>query len=289
MDWLTTLAKKGFGKQADILRRHAIRHIQMTTSLSAEAKFKLGESKIGGCPHLPADFQWPLHDGKPLAFLAQFELKTIARYDRHHRLPAKGILYFFHAGNDVWGFDPRDRSGFRVIHLPGDPARLNVTPVPPGLKKEGLFFYPCKLKFTQKLSYPTDRAFSTSLFDETSFENDDARREFQEILDEWNDDKPNEPRHMLFGYPDLIQGDSMYLASQLVSNGFYCGHTTEHNDPRAKELEKGAGDWTLLFQIDTDENPGIMWGDCGIIYFNIRKDDLQKRNFDAAWAILQCY
>ena len=33
---------------------------------------------------------------------------------------------------------------------------------------------------------------------------------------------------------------------------------------------------------------GYMFGDCGNIYFWIRKQDLAERRFDKVWCILQC-
>ena len=32
----------------------------------------------------------------------------------------------------------------------------------------------------------------------------------------------------------------------------------------------------------------LMFGDCGYIYFWIRKEDLAARRFDKCWLILQC-
>ena len=31
-----------------------------------------------------------------------------------------------------------------------------------------------------------------------------------------------------------------------------------------------------------------MWGDCGCIYFWLKKQDLAAGNFDRVWLILQC-
>ncbi|KMV74442.1 hypothetical protein FSCG_02162 [Fusobacterium vincentii 4_1_13] len=31
-----------------------------------------------------------------------------------------------------------------------------------------------------------------------------------------------------------------------------------------------------------------MFGDCGYIYFWIKKEDLKSKNFDNVWLILQC-
>ena len=42
-----------------------------------------------------------------------------------------------------------------------------------------------------------------------------------------------------------------------------------------------SSDLALNFSLD--------FGDCGSIYFYIRKDDLAARRFERAWLILQCY
>ena len=49
-------------------------------------------------------------------------------------------------------------------------------------------------------------------------------------------------------------------------------------------------EWKLLFQLDTVENGDfeLMFGDCGRIYFYIRREDLAQRRFDRVWLIQQC-
>ncbi|MFD0678373.1 MULTISPECIES: DUF1963 domain-containing protein [unclassified Paenibacillus] len=49
--------------------------------------------------------------------------------------------------------------------------------------------------------------------------------------------------------------------------------TSGYQDARRGELEKGASDWKLLLQIDSEEEIGKMWGDAGRIYF------LDTRNY----------
>ena len=46
----------------------------------------------------------------------------------------------------------------------------------------------------------------------------------------------------------------------------------------------------LLFQLDTVASGDfeLMFGDCGRIYFYIRREDLLARQFDRAWLVLQC-
>ncbi|MGB0839220.1 MAG: DUF1963 domain-containing protein, partial [Chitinophagales bacterium] len=50
------------------------------------------------------------------------------------------------------------------------------------------------------------------------------------------------------------------------------------------ELER----WTLLFQVDTDKNTEFCWGDAGMLYFFIQKDELKKGKFDNIRVFLQC-
>ena len=80
----------------------------------------------------------------------------------------------------------------------------------------------------------------------------------------------------------------MDLEAQLVSHGIYCGDPSGYQSPRAKELRAGAADWSLLFQIDSDEDGEMMWGDAGMLYFWIRREDAAQGKFDKTWVILQC-
>jgi uncharacterized protein YwqG len=82
----------------------------------------------------------------------------------------------------------------------------------------------------------------------------------------------------------------MRLECQLVTNGIYCGDSSGYQDPRRSVLEKGAADWNLLLQIDSDEKQlGWIWGDTGRVYFWARRQDIALAEFDGSWALLQCY
>jgi uncharacterized protein YwqG len=96
------------------------------------------------------------------------------------------------------------------------------------------------------------------------------------------------PQHRLLGHPQVIQNE-MQTECALVTHGLYTGDSTGYRDPRAAEFRKGAADWLLLLQIDSDDGAGMMWGDAGRLYFWIRRQDLADRRFDQAWLILQCY
>jgi uncharacterized protein YwqG len=87
------------------------------------------------------------------------------------------------------------------------------------------------------------------------------------------------------------------LECELVANGLY-DEVDDYDDPRVKALEPSAKNWRLLLQIDSDEEykdgeeeeeREMMWGDCGLLYFWIRLEDLQNKNFEKTWLIEQCY
>ena len=80
----------------------------------------------------------------------------------------------------------------------------------------------------------------------------------------------------------------MQLECRLVANGLYCGNASGYRDPRAALLRPGAADWRLLFQVDSQDEAGMMWGDLGRRYYWIRHEDLTARNWDRTWLILQC-
>ncbi|NWJ45845.1 MAG: DUF1963 domain-containing protein [Chloroflexi bacterium] len=76
---------------------------------------------------------------------------------------------------------------------------------------------------------------------------------------------------------------NVHRECQLEANG-----VTEFNDPRRESLKSGIKDWILLLQINSDAVPDTEWGDTGRIYYFIRKQDLEKLDFNKVWLIMQC-
>jgi uncharacterized protein YwqG len=92
----------------------------------------------------------------------------------------------------------------------------------------------------------------------------------------------SDANHHFLGYSENIQND-MQLQAHLVSNGAGAG------GPIAEELKEGASDWVLLLQLDSDPSANLNWGDAGMLYFWIPRQDLRDKRFDRVWAILQSY
>ena len=108
-----------------------------------------------------------------------------------------------------------------------------------------------------------------------------------ESLD-WKNDELGK-RTKILGYPDVIQG-SMELYCEIMGRGYNYEDYLILTSEQKKEIQDSAKDWILLFQMGTisKDDFSLMFGDCGHIYFWIKKSDLEKKNFDEVWLILQC-
>jgi uncharacterized protein YwqG len=223
-------------------------------------------SRIGGLPQLPESCPWPADDdGKPLAFLCQIDLAELPDLGRELGFPEAGALFFFYCQDQsVWGFDPKDFPKWRVIYLQDVPSVASPRSPPGGLLAESVYG-----------SAPL--GFSTTV---TRSPDEDERED---------DHDGDAMRHMMGGYPDAIQNPDMEEECALVSSGIYLGGPEGYQSAEAQAIRQRPNDWMLLLQLDSDEDAGMMWGDCGRLYFWIRKSDLMKKDFSRVWMILQCY
>lgn len=246
---------------------------RIQTSAATDETLPIGASKLGGLPDLPVNIAWPDCAGAPLAFIGQISLRKIPSPSP---LPQAGVVSFFYDNaQSAWGFDPKDQSSFRVLYFPvPEELRRAHSPVkeePPSLlqkikgspRKRSEFYFqifgvrrlafvpfqsipdPCAKLLEGPLREPEDQEMYANFFEEYSHQG---------------------PAHQLFGWPAVIQNE-MELECQLVTNGIYVGDTSGYKHPRRAELEKGAQDWILLLQVDSDDDAQMMWGDAGMLYF----------------------
>lgn len=259
----------------------------------AQGKLAVGASKFGGRPDVPADFIWPVFETdtreddqvkeRPLAFLAQFDCAQLAPLDPEGLLPKEGVLSFFYElESQRWGYDPKDAGCARVFWFEGPLAPAEF---PAELEED--FRLP---EMAAQLSGGTDAPdfqdacpaleYAWTANDYRIF--DQARREL-------GMDYPAN-RSQLLGWPDIIQ-NNMTLQCELISRGYYLGGSWEKIplEERSALRTPSVRDWQLLFQLDTVENGDfeLMFGDCGRIYFYIRREDLAQRRFDRVWLIQQ--
>lgn len=264
--------------------------------LPGEAPMRLGCSKFGGKPHLPEGFRWPRYEGKswdrttaerPLSFLCQFDLREAAAQDREKRLPGEGLLSFFYELEaQPWGYVPEHRGGARVYWFP-EGTELTETDFPEALEEY------CRLP---ELAIRLEAAPSLPAWDDL----DSGAPELARLFGEDEYGRYSElARGMgcweysshLLGWPDLIQ-NPMGEQCERIARGISCGSGPVPLSPEEQEeIATAAADWVLLFQmgsVDGGDDFELTFGDCGCIYFWIRKQDLAERRFDRVWLILQC-
>jgi uncharacterized protein YwqG len=272
------LEAAGLGQWADALCEAAVPSIRLVLDGQADATVA-GVSRLGGSPDLPPDAPWPAdEDGAPLSFIAQLDMRQMTAHDVEGILPRAGLLSLFYAAASqrAWGFDPADHDAWAVIHIT-DAAEVKPREAPGAVPAEGRFAA-VGLSPEAELTFVPWESFAIEGLGMTREE----LRAYAHVLP-----AGDSTIHRLLGHPDPVQGD-MQLECQLVANGLYCGNASGYRDPRAARLRPGAADWRLLFQADSQDEAGMMWGDLGRLYYWIRHQDLAAGNWDRTWLILQC-
>ena len=261
-------------KDIDLLAKDSIR---LYTTPAGKYDISIGASRIGGVPDVPPGFTWPVWRGVPQSFIAQIYLNDVHQYDTNGTLPLRGMLWFFYdAKQETYGADPADRGGWSVM-FSEDYAGLQRIAAPANLPAVSQF-KACTIRFASEVTLSQSPKLDIPDFDWT----DDEIHKYETLLSTFpNPDDHAALHNRLLGNPETIQ-DDMRLECQLASHG-----VTDINDPRAARLSKGAKEWQLLLQIDTDERIGMRWGEAGTIYYWITESDLQKHDFDDTWLVLQ--
>lgn len=249
------------------------------------AAYEKGGTRFGGNPDVPADFDWPFGKNRnksgthPLSFIAQFDCSDLSRYESAGLLPEKGVLSFFYDKIDQpWGISPDEFSGARVYWFP-DSSLLNPAPFPSCL--DDYFRFPSlKIRVEEHCSYPSLEDFLTL------FPNESENGYFEALAKLSKGCSSLSSK--LLGWPDVIQ-DSMAVSCELVRNGLSLRNIPY--EKRKEFIDSALGSWLLLFQLDMVESGdfSFMLGDCGMLYYLIRKEDLLSFRFENAHAIVQCY
>lgn len=252
------------------------------------------DSKIGGKPAVPDDFVWPYYAGtvyneeerksRPLSFMAQIRLKDLAGLDDTGLLPQSGTLSFFYELETMtWGFDPSDKGAARVFYFPEDTV-LHEAAYPEELEDYARL-PELAVHFRQNISLPEYGDYDGN--DDYTWEDyDECCTECGYECDGWGE------RTKILGYPDVIQ-NPMEEECEAVTRGFREGSVEDFKqitEAERADIAEKAKDWIMLFQMGTIEvgEYELMFGDCGHIYYWIRKDDLLHGRFENIWLILQC-
>lgn len=182
-----------------------------------------------------------------------------------------------------WGFELKSEGYARVYYFP-ETEGVVPTQIPEETKEWSVGEQ--ALTFADAVSLLSSFAYSRRSGKEVDWDTyNELRAEFGYDAAAHEDN----PMKML-GYADEIQNE-MEPECELYSRGIDGDVQEELSEEEETELVRNAADrWVLLFQMGTveDDETELMYGDCGLIYFWIRKEDLAARNFDNVRLILQC-
>ncbi len=258
------LAAQGLARIQDELQALMADSIRVTTH---PADVPTGHSRFGGWPDLPDGVQWPQLKGKPLAFIAQFNLAETHPFDTQNLLPASGMLYFFYdAAGDTYGEKLEDRGGWAVFYDEGKTLKPAQADLP-----EDARFHACAVDFLREATLP----LRPDVFGRGSNWTSEEHAAYEVLMS-----SQRGIQNRLLGHADAIQ-DDMHIQAHLLGSG------KPLDTPVTDENQQAARDWVLLFQADSDPNAGMRWGNSGRLYFWIEQKALQARQFDRVWAILQ--
>lgn len=262
--------------------------------LTPEDQIPIGASKFGGLPDVPAGFVWPQIEGKrhpePVEFVGQIRLADLPD-PLPEPLPRDGLLSFFTRWSEgqVFYFP----QGATLERSPS--PNPQVAPAPEGFwqKLKAEFkrnpdprqtYRACTLNFVHAFSAP-DGDHST--IKALNLSDEDSEAYAEQVLE-----SPEEPpaathgmQHQMFGHARPVQNEM-----ELECDHTRSGATMRWDLPQERFIA-ASQNWVLLLQMDTDdykEGPGWMWGDAGMLYFWIHRDDLAARAFEKSVFISQC-
>ncbi len=276
-------------------KEFALAHIEPSVRLIADVGGRVikGSSKFGGIPDLPKGKQWPeLPGGKKLTFLCQINLKEIQNFSIQEKLPEWGMLYFFY-DVDSWDkghcFYAEDISD---LHQPKPDASLT--------KKRNswlgkLFGYKGYTKMVKEVSMSMELDLSIPSIDSLKYlkycrENNFLFHQYpvcdevvyEEDLLQMDMANIYKSDHRLLGVYHEIQVGGYEL--NFVNNKSFDGKYEKLDTRQIGEAMK----WELLFQMDSDRNLELMFGDAGRLYFFIPSSALANRNFERVRMIGDC-
>ena len=225
-----------------------------------------------------------------MEFVGQVRLADLPE-PRPVPLPPDGLLSFFNRWSDGRVYYYPEGT---VLQRTASPPQL-TPPAPAGVwarlsrkLRRGAelpqVYRACSLRAVPALSLPDG---GSSLMKELNLNAGDLETYFEFCAGRVANPQPSETtQHQMFGYSTPVQNE-MELECDAIRRG-----DQMRWDAPSQRYIAAMQDWIVLFQLDTDdyqEGPGWMWGDAGLLYFWIHRDDLAALDFNKVVTIEQCH
>lgn len=266
--------REGLSKKWKYFEKQLQPEVRLKLQYTPDDYIELGRSKIGGKPDLPKSVRWPIQDnGKHLAFLAQINFSEISNIELG--FPNQGMLYFFYSEDqEFWGCSQERANDFRTIFIENieDIERRSI---PSSLTiLENRAYLSSKVSFINSYSLPDS---------EHDFVTDQLKGfDYAPYMDISTSD---ECITKLGGHSTNIQG-TMEYECEMVSRGYHWNNIPENVK---QDIKQSQYQWKLLFQLDSESESQMMWGDAGKLYFWIKEEDMKLHQYDKTWMILQSH
>ncbi len=226
-------------------------------------------SKFGGLGYWDNSMEYPKDDqGNQLVLLAQINFDK-DKFDDPN-LPSSGLLQFYVLPDDTYGADfdnLMNKNTYKVVFH----EKVNYD-----VKKEDLTNIKTNLMLDDEDEcFPFNKELKIE-FEETYDYINSQNANFRDVLndivkEEFNIDVSNTPLYKVFGdgVMDYLNEKLMTSGSKLLGYPFFT-----QTDPRMNDKYKDYK--ILLFQMDSDAEVDIMWGDFGVANFFIK----ENKNFN---------
>jgi uncharacterized protein YwqG len=252
--------------------------------LERPAPVTSGASKFGGYPDFPLEAKWPKGEQGHLDFICQISCAEVHRAQPIAGIPTVGMMYFFFdASAESSGWDYAEAGQNLVVH--------HASSAPPG--DDATQRQAAKVVLPE---YPIDLVPVATVPDHDSPEIDTvglSRKElaaferFAESITELSGRSRGTGRHQFGGYAMRIQGDVRAEFEAFDGFKFYKGSLPD--DAAWRRAHELAPNWSLLLQVDSDDDLKLMWGDAGMLYYGIRNEALDASRFGESKATVQCF
>ncbi|OJJ19849.1 hypothetical protein BKI52_15315 [marine bacterium AO1-C] len=246
-------------------------YINITATPSRDEALTLTQSKFGGYPYLPADFEYPCNSrGEMMPLLAQINFEEMPALVG---FPTKGLLQFYATDDEMMGMEyeyeetfPVTQEDYRVIYHPTfethDQPRF-FADIPTTASSE-YDFVPgtYTLQFEKRIGYvPLHGIDCKNVFGEYYFTNlQEESVDYQEnhrlSMEYYTKNGEEFIQHKVGGYANSVQEDARAM-----------------HDAVSSQLTQ----YQQLLQISSDDH--ISWGDAGVAHFFIDPIDLQALDF----------